>query len=61
MIGEQARQRAHDAEDVLTGQEREDDEDRMDLRGVAHDLRVQEVRLDLVDADDPGEDEERGA
>ena len=40
---------------MLARDEREHDEHGVDLGGVAHDLRVEEVRLEQVDAEDPGE------
>ena len=46
-------QRADEAVAVLAHDQREDHEHRVDLRRVADDLRVEEVRLDQVDADDP--------
>ncbi len=48
-------ERAGDLEEVLADEQREHHEDRVDLRRVADDLRVQEVRLELVDAHDPRE------
>ena len=44
-------------EEVLSHEQREDDEHGVNLRRVAHDLRVQDVRLELVDADDPHQHE----
>ena len=52
-------ERSDEVEEMLPDEEREDDEHRVNLGGVSHDLRIQNVRLDLVDADDPYEHEDR--
>jgi hypothetical protein len=54
-------QRARQLEQVLADDQREDHQHGVDLRRVADDLRVQEVRLELVDSDDPREHGDRGA
>ena len=56
-----ASKRAGDAEEVLAGEQREDDEHRVDLRRVPHDLGVEHVRLELVNPQDPREHEGGGA
>src|SRR5690554_3243581 len=43
-----------DAKKVFATEKRENHEDGVHLCRIAHDLRVEEVRLDLVDDDDPG-------
>ena len=48
-----------DARRDAAGGEREDDGDRMDLDRAAHDDRVEDVALDLLDGDDEAEHDER--
>src|SRR5512145_850878 len=47
--------RPEDAEGMLPGDEDEDHQHRVESGSIAEDLGIEEVSLELVDRDDPGE------